>query len=111
MTKDEIVDYLRKEGIEVTEEQMKQFDTYFNTLVEWNETMNLTAITEDKEVYEKHGYDSITPIFFRNIEDGASICDVGAGARFPSLPMNIIRPDLKITIVDSSKNRIIFLKE
>ena len=48
MTKDEFVDYLRKEGIEVTEEQMKQFDTYFNMLVEWNEKMNLTAITEEK---------------------------------------------------------------
>lgn len=111
MTKDEFVYYLRKEGIEVTEEQMKQFDTYFNMLVEWNEKMNLTAITEEKEVYEKHFYDSITPLFFLNIEEGASICDVGAGAGFPSLPMKIIRPDLKITIVDSLKKRINFLNE
>lgn len=111
MTREEFISYLKDEGIEVTDYQLEQFDIYFKMLVEWNGKMNLTAITDEEEVYEKHFYDSITPLFYLDIEEGASICDVGAGAGFPSLPMKIIRPDLKITIVDSLKKRITFLNE
>lgn len=111
MNKKEFVSHLKQEGIEVTPKQMEQFDTYFNMLVLWNEKINLTAVTEEKEVYEKHFYDSITPLFYIDIEEGASLCDVGAGAGFPSIPMKIIRPDLKITIVDSLNKRINFLNE
>ncbi|CAD2074229.1 ribosomal RNA small subunit methyltransferase G [Phocicoccus schoeneichii] len=111
MTKDEFILHLKKEGIEVTDIQMKQFDMYFKMLVEWNEKINLTAVTEENEVYEKHFYDSITPLFYADIEEGASLCDVGAGAGFPSIPMKILRPDLKVTIVDSLNKRIMFLNE
>lgn len=107
----EFINALKDQGIELSEKQIGQFNTYYKRLVEWNEKINLTAVTEQEEVYLKHFYDSITPLFYADIEEGASLCDVGAGAGFPSIPMKIIRPDLKITIVDSLNKRINFLNE
>lgn len=107
----EFINALKDQGIELSEKQIGQFNTYYKMLVEWNEKINLTAVTEQEEVYLKHFYDSITPLFYADIEEGASLCDVGAGAGFPSIPMKIIRPDLKITIVDSLNKRINFLNE
>ncbi len=111
MKETEFINALKDQGIELSEKQIGQFNTYYKMLVEWNEKINLTAVTEQEEVYLKHFYDSITPLFYADIEKGASLCDVGAGAGFPSLPMKIIRPDLKITIVDSLNKRINFLNE
>lgn len=111
MKETEFINALKDQGIELSEKQIGQFNTYYKMLVEWNEKINLTAVTEQEEVYLKHFYDSITPLFYADIEEGASLCDVGAGAGFPSLPMKIIRPDLKITIVDSLNKRINFLNE
>lgn len=111
MNETEFINKLKDQGIELSTVQIGQFKTYFELLVEWNKKINLTAVTELKEVYLKHFYDSITPLFYADIEEGASICDVGAGAGFPSIPMKIIRPDLKVTIVDSLNKRITFLNE
>ena len=111
MNETEFINKLKDQGIELSTVQIGQFKTYFVLLVEWNKKINLTAVTELKEVYLKHFYDSITPLFYADIEEGASICDVGAGAGFPSIPMKIIRPDLKVTIVDSLNKRITFLNE
>lgn len=111
MKETEFINALKDQGIELSEKQIGQFNTYYKMLVEWNEKINLTAVTEQEEVYLKHFYDSITPLFYAYIEEGASLCDVGAGAGFPSIPMKIIRPDLKITIVDSLNKRINFLNE
>ena len=111
MTETEFINQLKEHGIELSTEQIGQFKTYFEMLVEWNQKINLTAVTEMKEVYLKHFYDSITPLLYADIEEGASLCDVGAGAGFPSIPMKIIRPDLKVTIVDSLNKRITFLNE
>ena len=111
MKETEFINALKDQGIELSEKQIGQFNTYYKMLVEWNEKINLTAVTEQEEVYLKHFYDSITPLFYADIEEGASLCDVGAGAGFPSIPMKIIRPDLKITIVDSLNKRINFLNE
>lgn len=111
MNEKQFINALKEQGIELSAEQISQFKTYFEMLVEWNEKINLTAVTELEEVYLKHFYDSITPLFYATIEEGASLCDVGAGAGFPSIPMKIIRPDLKITIVDSLNKRITFLNE
>ena len=111
MTETEFINQLKEHGIELSTEQIGQFKTYFEMLVEWNQKINLTAVTEMKEVYLKHFYDSITPLLYAEIEEGASLCDVGAGAGFPSIPMKIIRPDLKVTIVDSLNKRITFLNE
>lgn len=111
MTETEFINQLKEHGIELSTEQIGQFKTYFEMLVEWNQKINLTAVTEMKEVYLKHFYDSITPLLYADIEEGASLCDVGAGAGFPSIPMKIVRPDLKVTIVDSLNKRITFLNE
>ncbi|MGO1923854.1 MAG: 16S rRNA (guanine(527)-N(7))-methyltransferase RsmG [Jeotgalicoccus sp.] len=111
MKETEFINALKDQGIELSAVQIGQFNTYYKMLVEWNEKINLTAVTEKEEVYLKHFYDSITPLFYADIEEGASLCDVGAGAGFPSIPMKIIRPDLKVTIVDSLNKRINFLNE
>ena len=71
--------------------------------------MNLTSITEEHDVYLKHFYDSITPSFYYDFDGELSICDVGAGAGFPSIPLKIVFPELKVTIVDSLNKRIQFL--
>jgi 16S rRNA (guanine527-N7)-methyltransferase len=102
-------DSLKEKGIILTAEQLKQFELYYETLVEWNEKMNLTAITEKDEVYLKHFFDSITAAFYFDFSKPLHICDVGAGAGFPSIPLKIAFPHLEITIVDSLNKRITFL--
>ncbi|HEO6879735.1 TPA: 16S rRNA (guanine(527)-N(7))-methyltransferase RsmG [Streptococcus agalactiae] len=94
----------------LTDKQKKQFETYFRLLVEWNEKINLTAITDKEEVYLKHFYDSIAPILQGYIDNSPlSILDIGAGAGFPSIPMKILYPEIDITIIDSLNKRINFL--
>ncbi len=102
---------LSTQGIELSEEQQRQFQTYYQMLVEWNEKINLTSITEEHEVYLKHFYDSIAPSFYTDLTKELTICDVGAGAGFPSIPLKIIYPNLKVTIVDSLNKRIKFLNQ
>lgn len=103
------IDALKEQGIELDEKQQHQFKRYFEILVEWNEKMNLTAITDQEGVYLKHFYDSLTAAFYHDFTQELRICDVGAGAGFPSLPLKIAFPQLKVTIVDSLKKRISFL--
>ncbi|WLD93387.1 16S rRNA (guanine(527)-N(7))-methyltransferase RsmG [Alkalihalobacillus sp. AL-G] len=100
---------LEEKGISLSSYQLDQFNTYFQTLVEWNEKMNLTAITEREEVYLKHFYDSIAAAFYLDIHKVSTLCDVGSGAGFPSIPLKICFPELEITIVDSLNKRISFL--
>jgi 16S rRNA (guanine527-N7)-methyltransferase len=100
---------LQEKGISLTEQQEKQFETYYTTLVEWNEKMNLTAITDQAEVYLKHFYDSITASFYFDFTKPFHLCDVGAGAGFPSIPLKIVYPHIQVTIVDSLNKRISFL--
>lgn len=95
-------------GITLTEVQKEQFHQYFQLLVEWNEKMNLTAITDEEGVYLKHFYDSLALGFHHELSN-QTLCDVGAGAGFPSIPLKIVFPDLKVTIVDSLNKRITFL--
>ncbi|WP_394219053.1 16S rRNA (guanine(527)-N(7))-methyltransferase RsmG [Halobacillus trueperi] len=100
---------LQEHDIELDDHQQRQFEKYFDILVEWNEKMNLTAITDQEGVYLKHFYDSLTAAFYYDFNQPLRICDVGAGAGFPSLPLKIVFPQLKVTIVDSLKKRITFL--
>ncbi|MEQ6376396.1 16S rRNA (guanine(527)-N(7))-methyltransferase RsmG [Bacillaceae bacterium S4-13-56] len=109
MTPEQFKSLLLAQGIDLNDQQMKQFELYFNLLVEWNEKMNLTALTEQSEVYLKHFYDSITASFYFDFHSVSSLCDVGAGAGFPSIPLKICFPHLKVTIVDSLNKRITFL--
>ncbi|GEN85057.1 ribosomal RNA small subunit methyltransferase G [Sporosarcina luteola] len=111
MNEQQFVEALQEKGINLTEYQLQQFDKYFHMLVEWNEKMNLTAITDAPSVYLKHFYDSITAAFFTDLTGQKSICDVGAGAGFPSIPLKICFPELSVTIVDSLNKRITFLNE
>ena len=95
----------------LTERQLEQFEIYFNFLVEYNNYVNLTAITEEEDVYIKHFYDSILVGNVFDLKDVETICDVGSGAGFPSIPLKIVYPNLKVTIVDGLDKRITFLKK
>ena len=98
-------------NIELSERQLEQFEIYFKFLVEYNEYVNLTAITEEEDVYIKHFYDSILVGNVFDLKDVETICDVGSGAGFPSIPLKIVYPNLKVTIVDGLDKRITFLKK
>ncbi|MEH7248315.1 16S rRNA (guanine(527)-N(7))-methyltransferase RsmG [Neobacillus niacini] len=100
---------LLEKGISLSDKQLDQFEKYFHTLVEWNEKMNLTAITDQRDVYLKHFYDSISAAFYFDFSQPLHLCDVGAGAGFPSIPLKIVFPHLEVTIVDSLNKRISFL--
>lgn len=102
---------LEEKGMTLSPVQLEQFETYFRMLVEWNEKMNLTSITQKEEVYLKHFYDSISAAFFIDFHKVTTICDIGAGAGFPSIPLKICFPHLHVTIVDSLQKRITFLNE
>ncbi|MCA0988772.1 16S rRNA (guanine(527)-N(7))-methyltransferase RsmG [Guptibacillus algicola] len=110
MNEKQFMELLEEKGISLSSEQLQQFQTYYDTLVEWNEKMNLTAITDKEEVYEKHFFDSIMAAFSFDFSSDLHICDVGAGAGFPSLPIKICFPHLRVTIVDSLNKRIGFLE-
>lgn len=100
---------LKEKGFNLSEQQQKQFAIYYKNLVEWNEKINLTAVTEKEEVYLKHFFDSVTPAFYFDFTQIETLCDVGAGAGFPSIPIKILFPHIKLTIVDSLNKRINFL--
>lgn len=102
---------LKDMNIIVNDIQIEQFNTYYQLLVEWNQKVNLTAITNKDAVFEKHFYDSISPSFFFPFTSETHVCDVGAGAGFPSIPLRITYPEIHVTIVDSLKKRIHFLEE
>jgi len=109
MNEEQFKQALHEKGIDLTGTQLKQFKKYFELLVEWNEKMNLTAITDEASVYLKHFFDSISASFYEDFTGSFSVCDVGAGAGFPSIPLKICFPNLKVTIVDSLNKRIQFL--
>ncbi len=100
---------VREHGLELSGRQLEQFEIYYRELVDWNEKMNLTAITEREQVYLKHFYDSLTLAFHVKLDSVSTMADIGAGAGFPSIPLKIAFPHLKLTIVDSLNKRIHFL--
>lgn len=107
--KQEFEKYLLKMDIELSEEQYNQFYKYMNILIEWNQKINLTAITEPKEIILKHFVDCLAIVKY--IDKDKTVIDVGTGAGFPGIPLKIYRKDLKITLVDSLNKRINFLSE
>ncbi|WP_088006231.1 16S rRNA (guanine(527)-N(7))-methyltransferase RsmG [Indiicoccus explosivorum] len=109
MNEQEFRSALNEQGIELTEVQLAQFRIYFQELIEWNKKMNLTAITDEPSVYLKHFYDSLTAAFYLDFSSIQTICDVGSGAGFPSIPLKICYPHLQVTIIDSLNKRIQFL--
>lgn len=112
MTKIEFKEQLAKIGVVVDDEMVSQYHTYAVLLKEWNEKMNLSAITEEEEVFTLHFYDSILPFAkLTNKEAIHSFADVGAGAGFPSLPIKIAFPSIAVTIIEPLAKRCIFLRE
>lgn len=95
----------------LNEIQFEKFEVYAKILVEWNEKINLTAITEPKEIAIKHFIDSLTVLKSFNIKKGSSMIDVGTGAGFPSVPLKILRDDINLTLLDSLNKRINFLNQ
>ncbi len=110
MNPDEFFHALNALNLPIDENKMKQFERYYELLVEWNEKINLTAITDRDEVYLKHFYDSLSLAKVEAFNAEANLCDVGSGAGFPSIPLKIMFPNLAITIVDSLNKRIKFLQ-
>ena len=109
MDKERFVEELKKLDIVLDEVQLKQLDQYYHLLVEWNEKINLTRIIDEKEVYLKHFYDSLTLYRVIDLKGDIKLCDIGTGAGFPGIVLKIVFPNLKITLVDSLLKRIKFL--
>jgi 16S rRNA (guanine527-N7)-methyltransferase len=97
--------------INLSEQQLDKFLTYYEMLVEKNKVMNLTAITEFDEVVEKHFLDSLSLIRVKDLSKNISVIDLGTGAGFPGIPLKIAFPELEITLVDSLNKRVLFLQE
>jgi len=98
-------------GLTLSDTQLGQYQTYYQWLVEWNEKMNLTAITDAEGVYFKHFFDSMTLLAVPQFRTEGTLLDVGAGAGFPSLPVHIAAPGVHATVLDSLNKRIGFLNE
>ena len=102
---------LKAIGIELSDEQLEQFLTYYEMLIEKNKVMNLTAITDFDEVLEKHFEDSLSLIQAVDLEKSQAVIDLGTGAGFPGIPLKIAFPNLQITLADSLNKRILFMEE
>lgn len=105
----ELIEKAKKVNIEIDDKKEEQFYNYMKLLLEWNEKINLTAITEQNDIILKHFIDSIT--INKYIEQSNSIIDIGTGAGFPGIPLKIMNQNKKITLVDSLNKRINFLNE
>ncbi len=106
-----LLEQAKLSDIELTEQQVEKLSRYYELLIEWNEKMNLTALTEPEDVALKHFCDSILLLNFAEIPQNSSLIDVGTGAGFPSIPIKIIRPDIKLCLLDSLNKRLTFLAE
>lgn len=108
--KDYILQATENFKFKFNETQIAQLETYYNLLVEWNEKMNLTAITDAQGVAVKHFADSVSVLNYVDIPHNSSIIDVGTGAGFPGVVLKIARPDIKLTLLDSLNKRLVFLQ-
>lgn len=104
-----MTEFANKSRILLFEEQIDKFYEYMNLLLDWNNKINLTAITEPEDIIEKHFIDSLTILPYLN--NCNSIIDIGTGAGFPGIPVSIVKPEINITLIDSLNKRISFLNE
>lgn len=103
------IEELEKLGIKLSKKQLEQLEEFYELLIDYNEKVNLTRITEKEEVYLKHFYDSLTLIKAIDLNKGLTLCDIGTGAGFPGIVLKICFPQLKITLVETLQKRVRFL--
>ena len=108
--KEHLISAIDNYKISLSDEKIDQLQGYYEMLIEWNQKMNLTAITDPKEVAIKHFADSLSIFNYIDLPQNARIIDVGTGAGFPGVVMKIARPDLELTLLDSLKKRLVFLE-
>ncbi len=109
MDKETFIKELEKMNINLNDTQLNQLDRYYKLLIEWNKKINLTRIIDEKDVYLKHFYDSITLCKAINLCQNLSLCDIGTGAGFPGIVLKIVFPTLSVTLIDSLLKRVNFL--
>lgn len=108
---EKLITELEKISVILTEKQLKQFELYYDMLIEKNKVMNLTAITEFDEVLEKHFLDSVSLIRAVDLHQSLKVMDLGTGAGFPGIPLKIVFPNIQVTLADSLNKRVLFLNE
>ena len=111
MTEKEFIEEVKKLGITPAKEQLQQLEKFYRLLIEWNQKINLTRITEKEDVYLKHFYDSLTIVKEIDLSKVDTLCDVGTGAGFPGIVLKIFYPNLKITLIDSLLKRVNYLNK
>ena len=111
MNQSKFIEEVEKLNIDITGVKLQQLEKYYELLIEYNKVMNLTGITEKKEVYLKHFYDSLTISKIIDLNKEQNLCDLGSGAGFPGIVLKIFYPNLKIVLIDSLSKRINFLNK
>lgn len=110
MNVNEFTKYLKELNIDISEENLRKFQVYSNLLKEYNKKFNLTSITEDKEIYLKHFYDSLCLFKVKKLFDNLTLLDIGTGAGFPGIPIAIVNPNIEVTLLESNAKKCGFLK-
>jgi 16S rRNA (guanine527-N7)-methyltransferase len=111
MTKEELYLELEKLGITLTDKKKEQLEIYKNFLIEYNKHTNLTRIIDEKDIYLKHFYDSLTIVKYIDLSNKNTLLDIGTGAGFPGMVLKIVYPNLEVTLLDSNNKKITFLKQ
>lgn len=111
MNQNKFIEEVEKLNIDITDVKLQQLEKYYELLIEYNKVMNLTGITEKKEVYLKHFYDSLTISKIIDLNKEQNLCDLGSGAGFPGIVLKIFYPNLRIVLIDSLNKRIKFLNK
>ncbi len=111
MSWEEFIKEIEKLEINLTKDQEEKLQKFYKLLIEWNKKINLTRITDEKEVYEKHFYDSLTLVKAISLEGDKTLLDIGTGAGFPGIILKIVYPNLKVTLLDSLLKRVKYLNE
>ena len=109
--RDYLINSTNELNIPLTEEQIRLFEIYYQTLVEWNAKINLTAITDPQGAAVKHFTDSLSLLKYVDLPENCKVIDIGTGAGFPGVVLKIVRQDIQLTLLDSLKKRFIFLEE
>ena len=111
MNNNEFIENIKSLGINPTDKQLADLETYYDMLIEWNNKINLTRIIDKEDAYLKHFYDSLTVVRLQNLEEVNTICDVGTGAGIPGIILKIFYPHLKLTLIDSKEKKLKFIDE